>query len=118
MYNQRDELVCVTERTALMQRRPAGQSLLPGTGRGTSRRLVEGARRLAQRLRQAPSTTPLRVPVPLPVPMGTDRLARSIATASTPAGIVGSRVGWCHPISRSTSTERRSTPPMLGSSTA
>jgi hypothetical protein len=38
--------------------------ILPGTGRGTSQRLVEGARcRL-----DAPSTTLLRVAVPLPVP--------------------------------------------------
>ena len=30
--------------------------ILPGTGRGTSRRLVEGERHEAQRLRPAPST--------------------------------------------------------------
>jgi hypothetical protein len=41
--------------------------ILPGTGRGTSRRLVEGALRLLQ-ICAAPSTTPLRVAVPLPVP--------------------------------------------------
>jgi len=45
---------------------------LPGTGRGTSRRLVEGAlHQLASwfvaRWSRAPSTTPLRVAVPLPV---------------------------------------------------
>ena len=40
--------------------------ILPGTGRGTSRRL-EGALHLLQ-VCAAPSTTPLRVAVPLPVP--------------------------------------------------
>jgi hypothetical protein len=42
--------------------------ILPGTGRGTMHRMVEGARhrRFAQPL--SPSTTPLRVAVPLPVP--------------------------------------------------
>ncbi len=42
--------------------------VLPGTGRGTMRSMVEGALRLAQRSWRAPSTTPLRVAVPLPVP--------------------------------------------------
>jgi hypothetical protein len=39
----------------------------PGTGRGTSRRLVEGVLRPLQAC-AAPSTTPLRVAVPLRVP--------------------------------------------------
>jgi len=40
--------------------------ILPRMGRGTSRRLVEGARRLAQRLRIAPSTMLRMVPLPVP----------------------------------------------------
>jgi hypothetical protein len=46
----------------------AGLKILPGTGWGTSRRLVEGEPGWTQRSRRAPSTTPLRVAVPLPVP--------------------------------------------------
>jgi hypothetical protein len=42
--------------------------ILPGTGRGTSHRLVEGALHQGLRLRSPPSTTPLRDAVPLPVP--------------------------------------------------
>jgi hypothetical protein len=45
-----------------------GLKILPGTGRGTSRRLVEGARRERLPSPGGPSTTPLRVAVPLPVP--------------------------------------------------
>ena len=44
-----------------------GFQILPGTGRGTIRRMVEGALRLFP-VCPAPSTTPLRVAVPLPVP--------------------------------------------------
>jgi general secretion pathway protein G len=40
------------------------RQILPGTGRGTKRSLVEGALCLVR----APSTTPLRDAVPLPVP--------------------------------------------------
>ena len=48
------------------------RSNLPATGRGTSRRLVEGHARQAGFHRtcafpQLPSTTPLRVAVPLPI---------------------------------------------------
>jgi hypothetical protein len=49
--------------------------ILPGTGRGTMRSMVEGARHpLLTHVNSsrvslgAPSTTPLRVAVPLPVP--------------------------------------------------
>jgi hypothetical protein len=47
--------------------------ILPGTGRGTSRRLVEGAIGASRPLyhfaeTSAPSTTSLRDAVPLPVP--------------------------------------------------
>src|SRR5688572_20932240 len=38
---------------------------LPGTGRGTSRRLVEGAFRPAPRLWRAPSTAQCAVPLPI-----------------------------------------------------
>jgi hypothetical protein len=44
-----------------------GLGILPGTGRGTSRRLVEGVLDKARRGGRGPSTTPLRVAVPLPV---------------------------------------------------
>jgi hypothetical protein len=42
--------------------------ILPGTGRGTSRRLVEGACRMRCASWHSPSTTALRAAVPLPVP--------------------------------------------------
>lgn len=42
--------------------------ILPGTERGTSRGLVEGALLLTNPSRRSPSTTPLRVAVPLSVP--------------------------------------------------
>ena len=49
--------------------------ILPGTGRGTTPSVVEGARRPLRTnifshsaFRGAPSTTPLRGAVPLPVP--------------------------------------------------
>jgi len=41
--------------------------LLPETGRGTMRSMVEGAPGRAQRLRRAPTTMPLRAMVPLPL---------------------------------------------------
>jgi len=44
-----------------------GLKIRPGTGRGTSRRLVEGLLGLLQ-LPADPSTAPLRGAVPLPVP--------------------------------------------------
>ena len=44
----------------------ANLSILPGTGRGTTRSVVEGARHLATTQPVPPSTTPLRVAVPLP----------------------------------------------------
>ena len=46
----------------------AALQILPGTGRGTSRRLVEGAHHPLLPVLWGPSTTPLRVAVPLPVP--------------------------------------------------
>jgi hypothetical protein len=47
--------------------------ILPGTGRGTSRRLVEGVRRERAARGAPPSTTGLRPAVPLPA-SGEDRL--------------------------------------------
>jgi hypothetical protein len=44
-----------------------GSKSLPGTGRGTVHRTVEGAIDLTPRWRRTPSTTPLRVAVPLPM---------------------------------------------------
>jgi hypothetical protein len=41
--------------------------ILPGTGRGTLRRMVEGAH-LSASSTVAPTTTPLRLAVALPVP--------------------------------------------------
>ena len=41
--------------------------ILPGTGRGTVRRTVEGASHKRCTQPHAPSTTPLRVAVPLPM---------------------------------------------------
>ena len=60
MFNQRDELVCTMERTALMQRRRREGP--PREGRGTMRSMVEGFC-----ARSGPSTVRLRRPVPLPV---------------------------------------------------
>jgi hypothetical protein len=42
--------------------------ILPGTGRGSMRSMVEGERNKRCAQPHAPSTTPLRVAVPLPVP--------------------------------------------------
>jgi hypothetical protein len=45
-----------------------GVKILPGTGRGTMRSMVEGVRHQRIPLPGAPSTTSLRAAVPLPVP--------------------------------------------------
>jgi len=58
--------------------------ILPGTGRGTIRRMVVGAGGLTLRCvwTRAPTTTPLRAAVPLPVP---GRITRSYICTRTPA---------------------------------
>ncbi len=45
----------------------SSNKILPGTGRGTVRSMVEGARHLRCAHPVCPSTTPLRVAVPLPI---------------------------------------------------
>ena len=45
----------------------ANAKFLPGTGRGTMRSMVEGARHTCRAQPLSPSTTPLRVAVPLPI---------------------------------------------------